>query len=91
MTQTHIPGSIRSHTYIGPEKIRKYGPTASINQALLDVRNQLQQLVPDNHPGQGRPTVHIVVTVEPHTDAAGSPLMTREGAGDAPGAGRARG
>lgn len=75
MTDRSISASNHYHSRITPAELGRIGKTASIDRTLNDVRDQLQIIFGPLGPVG---TVHIAITVEPLTDSAGSPLMTRE-------------
>lgn len=73
---------------ITPSEVLKNGQTATINRTTNAVRDHLQMLFGPIGPVGN---VTVVISTEQLTDTAGSPIVTREGAGDDPNPGRARG
>ena len=75
MSEQKINGVVCHRSVIRAEQIREIGSINALNQLLNDVRNQLQQLYGAQNPPTGH--IHVVISVEPLTDSAGGPLMTR--------------
>ena len=79
MSEQKINGVVCHRSVIRAEQIREIGSINAMNQVLNNLRNQLQQLYGARNAPTGH--VHVVVSIEPLTDSAGGPLMTRAGGG----------
>ncbi len=79
MNETRIAGTTGYHRIIRKESVAQLGQTSAVTQALEGARNEIQELL--NIWGERPINIHVVVTVEPLTDSAGGPVVTRRAGG----------